>query len=278
MKIADKIRINHTVLHPEEQIPAHVQDTWELSYVMIGRGVRTIGDTTEAFSEGEVILIPPGLSHQWIFEPGHTDDDGNISDTTLFFSPDLLSEIARLLPDFAGSIGSITLRKAAVKFEGRRKRMLQKLMLRLSREKTPEMKLVYFLSLLTLLDLRSDGEEAVGRHIDSSPTKRKVEKITIYCECNYMKRITLGDAARHIGMNLSSFCKFFLRNFGCTFTAHINHLRVNESCRRLKNTSDPVADVAYSVGFSSVPYFNRIFKRRCGCTPLQYRIKSSALP
>lgn len=271
MKIADKIHIDYAVLRPEEQIPEHTQDTWELAYVIAGCGVRTIGDTTESFSEGEVILIPPGMNHVWTFDAAYTDNEGNIADIALFISPSFLNDIAVTLPDFARIINSIIIRNDAVKFEGNRKQMIQELMLRLSKTDAPEKKVLHFLSLISLIGTEIYEESVVGRKIETSPTKRKVEQVRIYCECNYMRRIKLGDAANHIGMNVSSFCKFFLKNFGCTFTEYINRLRVNESCRRLRNSSDSVSEIAYSVGFTSVPYFNRIFYRHNKCTPSRYR-------
>lgn len=271
MRIADNIKIDYAVLHPLEQIPAHVQDTWELVYVITGRGMRTIGDTTEPFSEGEVILVPPGMTHQWLFDAGYTDRDGNIADAALFIKPDFLDELCLMLPEFAEKIELIACRNVAVKFEGRREKMLRRLILRLAKAQSPEMRVIYFLSVLTLLGNTEDDEFVVGNNIELSPTKKKIEKVRIYCECNYMKRITLRSASRHVGMNVASYCKFFLRNFGCTFTEYINRLRINESCRLLKTTSDSVSGIAYSSGFTSVTYFNRVFRRLQGCTPLQYR-------
>lgn len=271
MRIAEKINIDYAILRPEEQIPAHVQDTWELACVIIGCGMRTIGDVTEPFSEGEVILVPPGMTHQWIFDPSHTDADGNIADVALFIKPELLEEISLLLPEFADKIKKLTGRHEAVRYDGQRQKMLQKLMLQLANADAPEMKVIIFLSLLQLLGAEGSDETVVGHQVESHPAKQKTEKARIYCECNYMKRISLEDASRHMGMNVSSFCKFFLRNFGCTFTEYINRLRINESCRQLKTSSESVAEIAYSVGFTSVPYFNRVFRRLRGCAPLQYR-------
>lgn len=37
-------------LAPDEQIGLHQQSTWELSYVIVGSGMRLIGDMTEPFS------------------------------------------------------------------------------------------------------------------------------------------------------------------------------------------------------------------------------------
>lgn len=271
MTITDKIKIDYAVLRPEEQIPAHAQDTWELTYVITGRGMRTIGDTTEPFSEGEVILVPPGMNHHWLFDSCHTDQDGNIADAALFIAPDLFDELILYLPEFADTIKAITCREVAVKFEGTRKKLLQKLLLKLIKTETAEMKVIHFLSLLPLLGAGENDASVVGNKTKSSPTKQKIEKVRIYCECNYMKRITLRSASLHVGMNVTSYCKFFLRNFGCSFTKYINRLRINESCRLLKATSDSVTEIAYSTGFTSVPYFNRIFRNQQGCTPSQYR-------
>ncbi len=149
--------------------------------------------------------------------------------------------------------------------------MLQKLLLRLAKTDMPEIKVTCFLSIISLIGNESEEEAVVGHQGVTSRLNRKAEKVRIYCDCNYMRRITLSDIARHVNMNVSSFCKFFLRNFGCTFTDYINRLRVNSSCRLLKTTEDSVAEIAYSLGFNSVPYFNRIFLRLCGCTPSQYR-------
>lgn len=271
--ITDKIKIHYARLKPDEQIPEHTQDTWELAYVVTGRGMRTIGDTTDAFDDGEVILVPPGMTHQWVFDPGHTDSEGNIVDIALFFAREVLQEVCAALPEFADKARTLDARTSAVKFEGERKKELQMHMERLADTETADTMAVCFLAILSLLGVAADGDSEAGRHPDVPKSVKKVERTGIYCDCNYTKRVTLAQAARHVGMNVSSYCKFFLRNFGCTFTEHINSLRIRESCRRLSDTTDHVAEIAYAVGFTSVPYFNRIFRRQCGCTPSQYRAR-----
>ncbi len=48
--------------------------------------------------------------------------------------------------------------------------------------------------------------------------------------------------------------------------------RLEKACRLLKESSDPtVAAIARQCGFSSSQYFTRIFRRRFGCTPGEYR-------
>ena len=59
---------------------------------------------------------------------------------------------------------------------------------------------------------------------------------------------------------------------GLTFTSYLNKLRLTEAAKLLKeNTGLAVAEIAYSVGYSNVSYFNRLFKEEYGCTPKTFR-------
>lgn len=278
--ISGQLRVEEVCLKPEEQIQAHMQDTWELAYVQVGSGIRTIGDQVEAFRAGEVVLIPPGISHWWRFDIGDTDADGKIANIGIFFNTSLIEYVARTIPDLAYEVDTLRRRKEAVRFHGAQLKKIRQLMVQLPTIRQKSLKAIRILELLVALGAASDTESVVGRGSNQTKTAVKVEKVRIYCVCNYRRSVTLGDAAAHIGMNLSSFCKFFLKNFGQTFSRHINGLRIDECCRQLRSTDYPVADIAYSAGFSSIPYFNRVFHDRCGCSPSVYRrsIHTSPLP
>ncbi len=43
-------------ISPDKQIGLHSSNSWELSYVVAGSGTRTIGDFTEPFIPGEIII------------------------------------------------------------------------------------------------------------------------------------------------------------------------------------------------------------------------------
>jgi len=53
---------------------------------------------------------------------------------------------------------------------------------------------------------------------------------------------------------------------------HIHDRLVMESRRLLLHTNKSLKEIAYDLGFSDSPYFNRFFKRETGLTPVQYRI------
>lgn len=60
--------------------------------------------------------------------------------------------------------------------------------------------------------------------------------------------------------------------FGYTFTAYVNKLRLTEAARLLtQNATATIAEIAYTVGYANVSYFNKLFKEEYGCTPKAFR-------
>jgi len=51
----------------------------------------------------------------------------------------------------------------------------------------------------------------------------------------------------------------------------VQHLRLSAAERLLKTTSLPVSEIARQVGYENVTFFYRIFERRRGCRPGEYR-------
>lgn len=47
-------------------------------------------------------------------------------------------------------------------------------------------------------------------------------------------------------------------------------MRLKRAADLLSKNSDHVAQIAYAVGFSSLPYFNKCFKEQFGVTPGKY--------
>ncbi|MCL3779022.1 AraC family transcriptional regulator [Prolixibacteraceae bacterium JC049] len=52
---------------------------------------------------------------------------------------------------------------------------------------------------------------------------------------------------------------------------HIHHFILEKAKNRLLSTNDSVNEIAYELGFEYPQYFSRIFKKKIGVSPLQYR-------
>lgn len=113
-----------------------------------------------------------------------------------------------------------------------------------------------------LLPKKNTGSEDYSYH---------VAKAEHYIRTHYEEPITLEALAQHLNLNKSYLCTIFKKVTKDSFCNYTNKVRIEESKKLLKNTNDSMLDIALAVGFSSASYFNTIFKKLEGKTPLEYR-------
>lgn len=109
-----------------------------------------------------------------------------------------------------------------------------------------------------------------GEGFDSAGFK-KVRPALEYIDKNYATPITLGEISRQLGLNPAYFCRIFRSATGSTFTEYLSYVRVRKSEALLRESAKSITDVSMDVGFSSVTYYNRVFKKIMNCTPTVYR-------
>lgn len=82
-----------------------------------------------------------------------------------------------------------------------------------------------------------------------------------------------------IGVSRAKINDILKSELGFTFTGYLNKLRLTEAARLLsldENTN--IAEIAYSVGYKNVSYFNKLFKEEYGCPPKTYKTLSNKTP
>ena len=97
------------------------------------------------------------------------------------------------------------------------------------------------------------------------------EKIRRYIRKNYMKDISMQDAARMMNYSDAYFCKLFKQCFDQNFTAYLARFRINEARRLLQDKNASVREVSMLVGYYDANYFANVFKRIAGMNPSEYR-------
>ena len=102
-------------------------------------------------------------------------------------------------------------------------------------------------------------------------TVEKLKSLLKFVEENYMNKITIAMAAKHLNYSESHFMKFFKQSMGTSFTDYLNDYRLNAAQRLLTDTSEDITGIALNCGFDNISYFNRLFKRKYGTTPHKYR-------
>ena len=102
------------------------------------------------------------------------------------------------------------------------------------------------------------------------------ETIREYIRNNYMKEISMQDAARMMNYSDAYFCKLFKQCFDQNFTSCLTGFRVNEAKKLLRDRSISVKDVSMQVGYYDSNYFAKVFKRMTGMIPSEYRDSETA--
>jgi AraC-like DNA-binding protein len=107
----------------------------------------------------------------------------------------------------------------------------------------------------------------------SSSENEKLESILRFMHEKFRESIMLGEVSRSSGMSEASLTRFLKRRTGKTFIDTLNDIRISQAVCCLIDTSASITEICYNCGFNNVSNFNRIFKKRKGCTPTDYRQK-----
>ena len=126
-------------------------------------------------------------------------------------------------------------------------------------------------------DIRTgEHAEAVPRDDGDGRLAQVAETIREYIRNNYMKEISMQDAARMMNYSDAYFCKLFKQCFDQNFTSYLTGFRVNEAKKLLRDRSISVKDVSMQVGYYDSNYFAKVFKRITGMIPSEYRDSETA--
>ena len=88
---------------------------------------------------------------------------------------------------------------------------------------------------------------------------------------NEYLRVGLDDILEPFHFNKSYLCRRFRQYTGYTMTEYLNQIRLQQAAFQLQYTDNTILSVCNNVGFSSVSYFNKLFKQTYGVTPKSFR-------
>lgn len=244
-------------------------NVWELAIVVRGHGVKTIGGHAIPFAAGDATLLPPGSPHRWAFDESDTDDGGKVSTIVVFIRDDWFHAVAGLTPSFWKTLAPLFETRDSILLNGTDRARLNALLRRAEGE--PEA--IRALRLIEALHLFACAANAqhVQHAKQQTEDEREVDQMRTYILNNYMRPLTLEQVARDTGTSRSTFCARFKERMGTTFVDYVNGVRIQRACSLLSRTPLSVTEIASSVGFSDLAYFNRQFRRRMNMSPSDWR-------
>lgn len=92
-----------------------------------------------------------------------------------------------------------------------------------------------------------------------------------YIEQNYAHKITLSEVADKTYVSQWHLSKLLNRTMGQNFSEFLNHIRIKEAQKLLRDPSLRICDIAEMVGFVDLSHFSRVFKKSVGISANEYR-------
>ncbi|NLC68788.1 MAG: AraC family transcriptional regulator [Clostridiaceae bacterium] len=270
------------ILQPGAELGLHRHESMQINYICQGKGGHYINKHEFEIVKGDIFVIPPYIPHkisaakdsniqifEFEFVPGFIYQNfGSIENVESFF------DFAYIEPFLVGEnnvkprlnlVGKIQveveniLNEVLMEYNNRRsgyllviKSLLLKLLVMVGREFTRELQ-------------DSETRPAFERHRDS------IFEAIEYINRNYMKDLTVEEAARKSMLSQSYFSYLFKSITTKTFTEYLNDLRISRAMELLASTDKRVLDICYEAGFNNVNHFNRLFKQKTGVSPRTYR-------
>ncbi len=93
----------------------------------------------------------------------------------------------------------------------------------------------------------------------------------------YMWAISEVDVATKLGVTPQHFSFLFHSVLDVPFVYYCNAYRINKSLELLLNTETKLEIIADRVGFNSVSYYIKMFKKISGITPREYKRKANLM-
>lgn len=93
-----------------------------------------------------------------------------------------------------------------------------------------------------------------------------------YMEEHYMdSSLSVEMLADIAGLSPAYFGKLFFTTVHVSCNDYLMELRLRKAAELLAETQDTVSTISQAVGINSTNYFYIVFKKKYGCTPVQYR-------
>ena len=253
--------------------PIHNHEVFELNFVEHAVGVRRIvGDSSEVIGEYDLVLITsPDLEHVWEQNTCNSDD---IHEITIQFDLGMSEDSLFGRNPFISVRKMMNEARKGIAFPMSAIMKVYKELVSLSTVKDGFYAVMQFMSILYELS-RCEGVRTLASSsyakIAVEDDSRRILKVKSFIAQNYMDELRRKQLADIAGMSSSAFSRFFKLHTGRNLSEYIIDIRLGYAARLLVDTSRSISEISFECGFNNLSNFNRIFKRKKGCSPSEFR-------
>ncbi|MHC4884224.1 MAG: arabinose operon transcriptional regulator AraC [Planctomycetota bacterium] len=233
---------------------------WVLNATVLGRGVIGRGDECFSVAPGDLLLFPPGVPHSYTFD----EEAGEWEHLWVYFTPPPALEPLLTWPE-AGN-GALKLTTADPSRWNYLVARLETLIEVANRYAPHRERLVHTILeeiLLWCSEYNPDSDE--GR------MDERILKAIDFMTGNMGRPVVIEELATLSSLSSSRFSHLFKEETGLSPLQYMEEFRLQRASKLLAMTTKPVTQIGIEVGFHSVYYFSRRFKRSFGLSPRAFR-------
>lgn len=273
------LRFHYTSFAAGKVIPFHKHAEYEFHFIPRGKGTVMLGKHEYNLSAGMFYLTGPGVLHRQEADPREAMDELCLHiDIIPLDEPERVKET-----DWGNSIADEEARECVACLES----------LPLVPEVDRYHAMPWFLTAykacmaeqigvystitqsiiqILLRAVRVYHDEPAARTIPSRDMKDyRFQLASRYIANNCSSPLSLADVADKINISSRQLQRIFAEQTGETFSSYLEHIRISRVCSDLLESFQSMEDIAFNNGFSSSNYLYRVFKKRLGMTPSQYK-------
>lgn len=250
-------------------------DFWEFLYVDKGEVLVDSNDEKFILGQGEIIFHQPNDFHSVIC-------DGNISPDLIVISFESSSESMEFFKNRRMRIDNkakallgiiLDVAKAIFTYDlGTSYSKILKLKEPYNEDSLSFIKtsLESFLTLLIFQNCAESLNIETKSNIYQKENKKRVDKVIAYLKENIYKQLSLEDICDNCMISKSMLQKIFKEQTSLSIMSYFYRMKINESRRMIRHGNLNFTQVAELLGYNSLQYFSRQFKKVEGMSPREY--------
>jgi AraC-like DNA-binding protein len=246
----------------------HYHPEYELVYVEATSGIRHVGQHISSFMESDLVLIGPNIPHL-NFDYGIKTEYHQI---VLQLKEHFLGDAFGETPEFSKINKLFEKAYLGLSFGGETKRIVADRLGQMQVH-SPFDQLLNLLEVFQILAMSTEvtqlneQDTSVKLFMDD---KIRMGSVYKYIHANYNNHPDVNAVAEHVHLSTAAFCRYFKKQTRMTFTDFVNQYRITQAkTLLLKEVS--ISEACYEVGFESLSYFNKLFKRLTGENPSVFK-------
>lgn len=247
-----------------EGINLHSHVFYEILYICSGNIQYLIKTERYQIQPGDIIIVPPGVSHQPIL----TDlQNTPYCRYVLWLSPSFMKGVTPLFPDYDFSKPRL-IRTMGTKWAVLKDKFYAGV--RESEQKNSGWNAFVYgntLELITLLYRATSDKKSVYL---KSEKPELLENILTFIESNLAENLSLDDTGKRFFVSRSTISNTFRKEMGISFYQYVTQRRLVAAKNKILDHL-PLETIASEVGFSDYSSFYRAFKNEYGISPRQFR-------